>query len=63
MTNTFQLCPKCNGTGTSFNYNALNTSAICDVCKGAKIISMLTGLPPQQTTIQTQTNTTNNDKI
>ena len=48
----WQLCPKCNGDGDLFRHNSpplLSTNArpICDVCNGKKIISIITGLPPQ----------------
>lgn len=45
--NNWQLCPKCNGQGTNYNNNAINTSCICDLCNGHKIISAFTGKPPQ----------------
>lgn len=43
----WQKCPVCNGTGrtTPSTYSS-NTTDICSVCKGQKIISQLTGLPP-----------------
>ena len=40
----WQVCPKCNGQGIS--YNNYYTSAICDVCNGKKIINIQTGKPP-----------------
>ncbi len=33
----YQLCPKCNGTGLTYYYTAINK---CDVCNGSKIIPM-----------------------
>jgi hypothetical protein len=45
----FQKCPICEGTGEdSINvpFNAI--PPICSVCKGEKIISTLTGLPPNR---------------
>jgi hypothetical protein len=54
-TGYWQLCPKCNGQGVVWfppNIPWNNTFAgdgnpyICDVCKGEKIISTKTGLPP-----------------
>lgn len=46
----WQLCPKCNGDGTLARFNSPNTSSstslTCDVCKGGKIISTITGLAP-----------------
>lgn len=51
--NNWQLCPKCNGTGRMQQQYATVTSSFtnCDVCNGAKIISSLTGLPPNHTKI------------
>ena len=43
----YQKCPICNGTGKDPSQFAKVTSP-CTVCKGAKIISELTGLPPQE---------------
>lgn len=46
-TDTWQLCPKCNGSGGYFA--PLSTGpCVCDVCFGQKIISKSTGLPPQR---------------
>lgn len=45
--NTWQLCPKCNGSGAAYSPFSNGTSAVCDVCDGKKIISVITGLPPQ----------------
>jgi DnaJ-class molecular chaperone len=42
----WQKCPICNGTGINYNTLPSLTSAVCTVCKGTKIISELTGLPP-----------------
>ena len=46
----WQLCPKCNGDGNLYRYNSpaliCSTSAVCDICNGRKIISVVTGLPP-----------------
>lgn len=53
--NQWQLCPKCAGQGRiwtppNWPYNETyitgEQSFECDVCKGKKIISMITGLPP-----------------
>ena len=53
--NTWQLCPKCAGQGKvwippDWPYNETYTtdgSAFeCDVCKGKKVISTITGLSP-----------------
>jgi len=49
---SWQCCPKCNATGEMYvvrNNNATNYFQgfeTCDVCKGSKIISSITGLPP-----------------
>ncbi|AMR34152.1 hypothetical protein A0256_23225 [Mucilaginibacter sp. PAMC 26640] len=40
----WQICPKCNGSGTQVM--TMTSSNICDTCKGRKIISVATGLPP-----------------
>ena len=42
----WQQCPNCKGSGTTFYPLSHSTSAVCTVCKGYKIISELTGLPP-----------------
>lgn len=42
----YQKCPICNGTGKDPSQFA-KVTAPCTVCKGAKIISEFTGLPPQ----------------
>ena len=34
----WQLCPKCNGSGTLWGFYGSTTSTICDVCNGKKII-------------------------
>jgi len=53
--NHWQLCPKCAGQGRIWTppdwpYNETYTtggqSFECDVCKGKKVISSITGLPP-----------------
>lgn len=47
----WQKCPICNGTGVddTINYsrNVMNTNYPCQTCNGRKIISELTGRPPQ----------------
>ena len=40
----WQKCPICNGTGGTY----INAFKDCSLCKGAMIISELTGLPPNQ---------------
>lgn len=54
MNNMWQLCPKCNGTGmrmgvtyTPTDYKINNYESCCDLCNGLKVISTLTGRPPQ----------------
>lgn len=44
----FQKCPICNGSGRVSPFNSINSSVICDVCKGKKIISTLNGIPPDE---------------
>lgn len=46
----WQKCPICNGTGRVSDYVSSSTSTICRTCNGHKIISELTGLPPNTTT-------------
>lgn len=40
MINTWQACPIC--------VNNVNSYYICDVCKGTKLISTISGKPPKQ---------------
>lgn len=53
----WQLCPKCNGDGHLGRYNSpsitTDSCPVCDVCKGGKIINVLTGLPPSQFAVYT----------
>jgi len=42
----WQVCPLCNGTGIQPAPVIYNTPDICTICKGKKIISIATGLPP-----------------
>lgn len=50
----WQKCPVCNGLGINLfdigNYISFSTSNLCGVCKGAGIISEVSGLPPVQAT-------------
>ena len=41
---SFEVCPLCKGEG--FITQMSNDKVTCSVCKGAKVISELTGLPP-----------------
>ena len=41
----FQKCPICSGTGIGPG-DGLNTTTVCTVCNGQKIINELTGRPP-----------------
>lgn len=41
----WQKCPVCDGSGYEFPYGITCT---CSVCKGQKIISDITGLPPHK---------------
>lgn len=44
----FQECPICKGNGTITVSNAVNyMNSTCPTCSGARIISTLTGLPPE----------------
>ena len=47
--NIWQLCPKCGGSGMAMNHSLAIPfyTDTCDVCKGEKIISKLTGRPPR----------------
>lgn len=47
----WQNCPHCNGTGNELGVNfGPYFPPICTVCNGAKIISQITGLPPNSHT-------------
>lgn len=54
--NQWQLCPKCAGQGKVWfppnlpwnpTYPSGGNTFECDLCKGKKIISGITGLPPE----------------
>ena len=45
----WQKCPICNGTGSVWFPLSNSTSNVCTTCNGHKIISELTGLPPNTT--------------
>lgn len=53
---SYQKCPCCNGTGKEYNSNFNETASICTVCKGHKIISEITGLPPGEIKKESKTN-------
>ena len=53
---SYQKCPCCNGTGKEHNSNFNETSSVYTVCKGHKIISELTGLPPGEVKKELKTN-------
>lgn len=42
----YQKCPICNGQGTLLSIQTTSVSTICPTCKGARIISEVTGKPP-----------------
>lgn len=54
--NGWQKCPKCDGQGTVLkppylageiqHWTSSDTQHQCSVCKGKKIINIITGLPP-----------------
>ena len=49
---SFQKCPLCNGEGSiSSSYTTVTRLDICPTCKGTRIISTLTELPPSGETI------------
>mgnify|MGYP003590767472 FL=1 len=43
----WQKCPLCNGTGKDVVTKINETSSVCSVCNGKKIISTLNGNPPK----------------
>ena len=47
MGNMWQVCPLCKGSGSVLsNLSSSSSGATCTVCNGKRIISTLTGLPP-----------------
>jgi hypothetical protein len=61
MTDIWQKCPVCEGTGVDLvkkwedNVNRLGSTnetnvaaPVCTVCKGEKMVSRITGRPPQK---------------
>ena len=52
----WQKCPICKGTGLDPNCFIINNNPPkCPVCKGKRIINSLTGKPPVDDTIETET--------
>jgi hypothetical protein len=47
----WQQCPQCKGSGLEPIIGTYSNIPICTVCNGAKIISQLTGLPPNRSPI------------
>jgi len=45
---SFQKCPICNGTGASSLSGTYSEIPVCPTCGGQRIISEITGLPPQK---------------
>jgi len=49
---TYQKCPICDGSGyvpePYTATTAFNSNVKCPACKGARIISSMTGLPPER---------------
>lgn len=54
--NQWQICPKCTGQGKVWmmpgqpwveTFSGTGEAFECDVCKGKKIISVITGKPPE----------------
>ena len=43
----YQICPLCKGSGIGPSNN-INTTTVCTVCKGSKIINKFTGKPPTE---------------
>lgn len=43
----WQTCPVCNGSGVSQQGGTYNTIPTCPTCNGKRIISTITGNPPQ----------------
>lgn len=50
----WQKCPICEGTGFYSLPLSATTTEKCSVCDGKKIISELTGLPPNNTEQKTE---------
>ena len=48
----YQKCPICNGTGIAMTIQSSNS--VCPTCQGKRIISELTGLPPNSSPNQQQ---------
>ena len=61
----WQKCPQCQGSGLEPIIGIHSNIPICTVCDGHKIISQLTGLPPQTrpTKDYSQTNFSNSGTL
>lgn len=46
-TQNWQRCPICEGTGIYQGQGTFSEIPVCPTCNGKRIISTLTGLPPQ----------------
>lgn len=51
----YQKCPICNGSGKTHDTLSSSSFSVCTTCNGAKIISMVNGLPPSQQTTSNNT--------
>jgi excinuclease UvrABC ATPase subunit len=53
---TYQKCPICDGSGMIPEPYAVTTSfhVKCPTCKGARIISSMTGLPPERVVMEVE---------
>ena len=57
----YQKCPICNGTGIAMTIQSSNS--VCPTCQGKRIISELTGLPPNSSPNQQQVISSNSDSF
>ena len=58
----WEKCTICNGKGLDPNYFINNNTPKCPVCKGKRIINTLTGNPPVDDVIETETSNINKVK-